>query len=138
MPARRFLLALLATGSAFAATPAESYKTEIVPLLENYCFSCHGEGVAKGKFSMDEFKDLSTHLADREHWMHIWRNLRSHVMPPYDEDQLTPDEMRKVQTWIEKEVFKLDPANPDPGRVTIRRLNRTEYQNAVFDLLGVE
>jgi hypothetical protein len=138
MPARPFLLALLATGSAFAATPEERYKTEIIPILETYCFSCHGEGVAKGKFSMDKFKDLSTHLADREHWLPVWRNLRSQVMPPSDEDQLTPDEKRKVQAWIEKEVFKLDPASPDPGRVTIRRLNRTEYQNAVYDLLGVE
>jgi hypothetical protein len=138
MPARLLFLALFATGSALAAASEERYKTEIIPILENYCFSCHGEGVAKGKFSMDEFKDLSSHLSDREHWMAIWRNLRSQVMPPFDEDQLTPEEKRKVQTWIEKEVFKLDPASPDPGRVTIRRLNRTEYQNAVFDLLGVE
>ncbi len=138
MLARLLPLALLAAGSALPAAPADSYKSEIVPLLETYCFSCHGEGVAKGKFSMDEFKDLSTHLSDREHWMHIWRNVRSQVMPPFDEDQPTPDERRKLMTWIEKEVFKLDAANPDPGRVTIRRLNRTEYQNAVFDLLGVE
>ena len=55
-------LALLATGSALAAAPEESYKSEIVPLLETYCFSCHGEGEAKGKFSMDDFKDLSAHL----------------------------------------------------------------------------
>ena len=48
------------------------------------------------------------------------------------------EEKKKLLAWIEKEVFKLDPNNPDPGRVTIRRLNRTEYQNSVYDLLGVE
>lgn len=121
-----------------SADPAPGYDKEIVPLLEMYCYSCHGEGEAKGKFSMDEFKDLPTHLGDRKHWLPVWENLRSQVMPPSDEDQPTPAEKFKLLSWIEKEVFKLDPANPDPGRVTIRRLNRSEYQNAVYDLLGVE
>ncbi|MEY3898181.1 MAG: hypothetical protein RLZZ214_3702, partial [Verrucomicrobiota bacterium] len=121
-----------------AADPATAYHKEIVPLLEMYCYSCHGEGEAKGKFTMDEFKDLPAHLLDRKHWLPVWQNLRSQVMPPSDEDQPTPAETAKLLGWIEKEVFKLDPANPDPGRVTIRRLNRTEYQNAVYDLLGVE
>ena len=87
---------------------------------------------------MDEFKDLPAHLKDRKHWLPVWHNLRSQVMPPSDEDQPTPAGKIKLLSWIEKEVFQLDPANPDPGRVTIRRLNRTEYQNAVYDLLGVE
>lgn len=127
------------TGGAFAAAdPADSYKKEIVPLLENYCYSCHGEGTAKGKFSMDDFKDLPKHLDDRKHWLAVWRNVRSQIMPPSDEDQFATEEKKKLLAWIEKDVFKLDAANPDPGRVTIRRLNRTEYQNAVFDLLGVE
>lgn len=127
------------TGGTFAsADPAESYKKDIVPLLETYCYSCHGEGESKGKFSMDEFKDMSKHLDDRKHWLAVWRNIRSQIMPPSDEDQLGTEEKKKLLAWIEKDVFKLDPANPDPGRVTIRRLNRTEYQNAVYDLLGVE
>ena len=59
-------------------------------------------------------------------------------MPPADKDQPNLAERQQLIAWIERDVFKLDPNNPDPGRVTIRRLNRTEYQNAVFDLLGVE
>jgi hypothetical protein len=120
------------------ADPVTIYQKEIVPLLEFYCFSCHAEGDSKGEFSMDEFKDLPTHLKDRKHWLPVWHNLRSQVMPPSDEDQPTPAEVSKLLGWIEKQVFQLDPANPDPGRVIIRRLNRTEYQNAVYDLLGVE
>ncbi len=126
-------------GSMLAsADPSETYKKDVVPLLETYCFSCHGEGTAKGKFSMDEFKDLPNHLDDRQHWLAVWRNVRSQIMPPSDEDQLATEEKQKLLTWIEKDVFKLDPVNPDPGRVTLRRLNRAEYQNAVYDLLGVE
>lgn len=131
------VLASLLTTTA-TADPATVYDKEILPLLENYCFSCHGEGISKGDFAMDEFKDLSAHLNDRDHWLPVWHNIRSQIMPPSDEDQLDLAEKRKLLAWIEKDVFKLDPENPDPGRVTIRRLNRAEYQNAIFDLLGVE
>jgi hypothetical protein len=120
------------------AEPAAGYRQTIEPLLETYCFDCHGDGAAKGGLAMDEFGDLASHLRDRKHWLAVWQNLRSQVMPPSDKDQPTPAERRQLLTWIERDVFKLDPANPDPGRVTIRRLNRTEYQYAVLDLLGVE
>ena len=131
------LVAFAATASA-ATDPGVGYKGEILPLLEKYCYDCHGEGESKGKFVMDDFKDLPAHLNDRKHWLSIWRNVRSQIMPPSDKDQPSAAEKRELLASIEKEIFKLDAANPDPGRVTIRRLNRTEYQNAVFDLLGVE
>ncbi|MEO5716122.1 MAG: DUF1592 domain-containing protein [Luteolibacter sp.] len=128
---------VVAAGSA-VADPEPDYKARVTPILEKYCFDCHAEGVAKGKFSMDGFKDLPTHLKDQKHWLTIWRNLRSQVMPPSDKEQPSAIERKQLLSWIERDVFKLDPENPDPGRVTIRRLNRTEYQNAVYDLLGVE
>ena len=131
------LLAALLTVSAHA-DPAATYEKEIVPLLETYCYTCHGDGESKGKFALDDFKDLKTHLSDRKLWIPVWQNLRSQVMPPSEKDQPSVEEKKKLLAWIEKDVFKLDPNNPDPGRVTIRRLNRTEYQNSVRDLLGVE
>lgn len=137
----RSVALMLATGipcGLAGADPQANYKKEIAPLLEKYCYDCHGEGTAKGKLSLDEFKDLSAHLKDTKYWISIWKNLRSEVMPPSDKDQPAVAERHKLLAWIQGDVFKLDPANPDPGRVTIRRLNRTEYQNAVYDLLGVE
>jgi hypothetical protein len=116
----------------------QAYKSEIEPLLVTYCFDCHGDGSRKGDFRMDTFKDLGAHLNDKEHWMPVWHNLRSQIMPPSDEDQPSVAEKKKLMSWIESTVFKLDPEDPDPGRVTIRRLNRTEYRHAVFDLLGIE
>ncbi|HAO94556.1 MAG TPA: hypothetical protein DCQ96_00715, partial [Verrucomicrobiales bacterium] len=52
--------------------------------------------------------------------------------------QPSPEERAELMAWIESNVLKLDPENPDPGRVTIRRLNREEYRNTIWDLLGVE
>jgi hypothetical protein len=120
------------------AAPEANYQEEIRPLLEQYCFDCHGDGSKKGDLAMDKFKSLPAHLEDQEHWLAIWRNVRSQIMPPSKEEQLTFRDKKKLLRWIERDVFKLDPDNPDPGRVTIRRLNREDYKNAVFDLLGVE
>jgi len=86
---------------------------------------------------MEEYEDLAAHLDDRDHWIAVWKNVKSQIMPPSDEEQLEIEEKKKLLGWIEKEVFKVDPENPDPGRVTIRRLNRQEYHYSVLDLLGV-
>ena len=131
----RSIPVLVCCASAYAE---ESYKTDIEPLLINYCFDCHGDGSKEGEFEMDGFKDLSSHTSDTKHWIPVWKNLRSQIMPPSEEAQPSPADKRKMLSWIESTVFKLDPENPDPGRVTIRRLNRNEYRNAVFDLLGIE
>ena len=115
-----------------------TFEKEIKPILEDYCFDCHGDGASKGDFSMDEYEDLSGHLDNVDHWLAVWRNVRSQIMPPPKKDQPDLAEKRQLMGWIEKRVFKLDPNNPDPGRVTIRRLNRVEYYYAIKDLLGVE
>ena len=117
---------------------AREFKDKIEPLLQDYCYDCHGDGAKKGDISLDEFKDLSSHLSNHDLWLRVWRNARTHLMPPVDEDfQPSPEERRFLTSWIEGNVLKLDPENPDPGRVTIRRLNREEYRNTIFDLVGV-
>lgn len=57
-------------------------------------------------------------------------------MPPGDKDQPSDEDRGKMVAWIERDVFKLDAEYPDPGRVTLRRLNREEYNNTVSDLFG--
>lgn len=124
--------------TAACARADVAYETEIEPLLVDYCFDCHGDGSREGDFRMDTFTDLAEHLDDTRHWIPVWRNLRSQLMPPSDEAQPSTEEKRKILSWIESTVFKLDPEDPDPGRVTIRRLNRNEYRYAILDLLGVD
>ena len=57
-------------------------------------------------------------------------------MPPAKKPRPTAQEQQKIAHWIKASVFKIDPQNPDPGRVTLRRLNRAEYHNTIRDLLG--
>lgn len=106
-------------------------------LLMRYCGDCHAHGEMEGSLALDELLKVQDPAAEREKWLAVWKNLRSQLMPPSDQPQPTPAEKQQVRAWIEAEVFRLDPQQPDPGRVTIRRLNRSEYQFTIQDLFGV-
>jgi mono/diheme cytochrome c family protein len=117
---------------------ATSYQKEILPIFETYCYDCHGDGTKKGELSLDHFKNIDAMIADRD----IWKRIRNHIdvrlMPPPDEEAPDDATRKKLVSWIDNAVFPVDPKNPDPGRVTLRRLNRTEYKNTIRDLLGVD
>ena len=133
------LAALLAIAATATGEVEVEFREKIEPFLQDYCYDCHGDGAKKGDITLDDFKDLSSHLENHELWLRIWRNVRTHLMPPVEGDfQPSPEERAELMAWIESNVLKLDPENPDPGRVTIRRLNREEYRNTIWDLLGVE
>ncbi len=122
---------------AKAASPYD-YERDVQPLLETYCYDCHGDGASKGDFVLDEWEDEEIMMQDRRTWKEVMRHVGSKVMPPAKrKDQPSEEERRLITTWIEKEVFFVDCSNPDPGRVTIRRLNRQEYNNTIRDLVGV-
>jgi hypothetical protein len=130
--------AALLAGAAGAAEPSiEVFRREVQPILAKYCYDCHGDGVAKGGLTLDNFSTGAA-LADHKLWFQALKNIRSAVMPPANEAQPTAAETEKLMAWIKREAFGLDPAKPDPGRVTVRRLNRVEYRNTIRDLVGVE
>ena len=136
---------LCAVLSWLMAVPADcrakdiSYEKQIQPLLEQYCFDCHGEGTAKGGLSLDSWKSPAERVADLHVWKEVLRNVSLKVMPPAKrKTQPAEEERALIESWIEQRVFRYDPDNPDPGRVTIRRLNRQEYNNTVRDLLHVD
>lgn len=116
----------------------KQFQKEIRPLLETYCFDCHADGANKGNIAFDGFKNDQAALADQELWLHVLKNLRAGLMPPQKKAQPKENEKELIERWIKRAVFAVDPKNPDPGRVTIRRLNRVEYRNTIRDLIGVK
>jgi Protein of unknown function (DUF1592)/Protein of unknown function (DUF1588)/Protein of unknown function (DUF1587)/Protein of unknown function (DUF1585)/Protein of unknown function (DUF1595)/Planctomycete cytochrome C len=130
-----FSLLLLAFAPLHAAV---DFQKDILPVLEDHCFDCHGDGAKKGDFSFEKGGSLAASFKDKQHWYAVWKNLTAQLMPPSDEPQPQAEQRERVLRWIETAVFKVDPKNPDPGRVTIRRLNRMEYRNTIADLLGLE
>ena len=115
-----------------------SRQKEILPLLETYCYDCHGDGLKKGELALDRFGSITEMQQQRDVWKRIREHLRHRLMPPIDEDQPNDAERDTLLAWIDAAVFPVDPEHPDPGRVTLRRLNRIEYQNTLRDLLGVK
>lgn len=135
--------AVAATWAAFGAEGAPgrghpSYERDVQPILVQFCYDCHGHGKRKGGLALDAFPDETARLADRKAWSAVLDNVRGHVMPPSDEEQPSAAQRVLLERWIETEVLKCDSDRVDPGHVTWRRLNRTEYNNTIRDLVGVD
>lgn len=121
------------------ATPAaDHFRKDIQPLLAKYCYDCHADGANKGNVAFDELKSDEAIVAKPELWLAALKNLRSGVMPPEKKPHPTAEEIKRIEDWIKFDAFGIDAKNPDPGRVTVRRLNRTEYRNTIKDLMGVD
>jgi mono/diheme cytochrome c family protein len=137
----RSILLIAASVGAVSARAGESalasFEREAEPVLEQYCYDCHGDGSKKGGVQFDEFK-TDAEIRDHVFWLRVMKNVRAGIMPPAKEPRVAPDDERALMTWIKLQAFSLDPAHPDPGRVTLRRLNRVEYRNTVRDLTGVK
>ena len=133
-------LLLAAAGCKNKPAPAKtiSFTNEIKPVLAKYCYDCHGTEKQKGDLSLEDFKDEQSVLKDRKTWEKVLKNLRNHEMPPAKKAQPTDPQRALVADWIESKLFAVDCAHPDPGRVTIRRLNRAEYNNTIRDLVGID
>ncbi len=124
--------------AAEAPPPAvAAFQHDVSPLLENYCYECHGDGMRKGHVAFDELDD-SELTSKTDLWFSALKNVRADIMPPAGKPRPTPEETETIARWIKYQAFGLDPADPDPGRVTIRRLNRVEYGRTVHSLLGVD
>lgn len=128
------------TPAKAASAPAKSisYEKDIKPILVEFCYDCHSDGTKKGGVALDEHADLAVLLKDRKLWNSVAQNTEQRLMPPEKKAQPTQEQRDLISAWVKKEVFKADPKNPDPGRVTIRRLNRVEYNNTIRDLVGVD
>ena len=145
----RFLtLAFLATlsvvsrpalGGVFGARPKSvTLEKDIQPILKQFCYDCHGDGETKGDLALDSYKTSADIARDRREWELVLHHVHTQEMPPAEELQPTAAQRDLITAWIEKELYHYDPRFPDPGRVTIRRLNRAEYNNTIRDLIGVD
>jgi len=135
----RSACALAFTGLLFTASlrpqtsrpePAGEPRTTIA----RYCTGCHNERARAGGLVLNS----ATILSEAATWEKVVRRLRMRTMPPSGAPR--PDENTYNQTalWIETELDQAAAANPAPGQPLLHRLNRTEYANAIEDLLGLK
>ena len=131
------LLLCWSAGAADSRASAD-FRKDIQPLLKEYCYDCHGDGANKGGVAFDEFKSDQALLENHDLWWNVLKYTRAGIMPPDKKPRPTSEQQARLANWIKYGVFRIDPKNPDPGRVTVRRLNRNEYRNTIRDLMGID
>jgi mono/diheme cytochrome c family protein len=121
-----------------AASAGSSSSSSQHQFLDRYCATCHNERLKSGGLSLAQI-DVSRPGAQPELWEKVVRKLHTGVMPPPNMPQPSDADRHAILTWLETSLDAASAAKPNPGRTeTLRRLNRTEYQNAIRDLLALD
>ncbi len=127
---------------ARASQPASrgaGFDTIVKPFLSQNCFTCHGRKKQENDLNLESFESSASLVEHRDQWDEVVGKLRRGEMPPLEEDQPPEEQRQAVAAWLARELERIDAVTPpDPGRVTARRLNRTEYNNTIRELLGVD
>ncbi len=124
-------------GAEPGATTAAAAEPAPRAVLQRYCFACHNRRARIGGLALDGL-DMNRPGEHPAVWEAVIRKLRTGAMPPAGRRRPDPATYDAVVTWLETALDRAAAANPDPGRPTLHRLNRTEYRNAVRDLLAVD
>ncbi len=140
---------------AVAGTPASAAGPQAVPsgaatapvdlvahaeLMQRYCVTCHNERMAhRGTVPVElESVDLGNVPARADVWEKVIRKLRTGSMPPAGRPRPDDAATDSLATYLETQIDRYSAASPNPGRTEpLHRLNRTEYQNAIRDLLAL-
>ena len=140
---RCLALILMLALVTLSANPGEKNTSDFSQngalFLEQYCFSCHAGDQPAAELSLDSFTDNHSLIKNRDIWERVLDMVTTDQMPPSDSDQPSLEESESFIAHIEAIFHHADlTAKPDPGRITVRRLNRVEYKNTVRDLLGAD
>lgn len=128
------IAAVLVSGGLADAQQRESTNPGFA-FVTKYCLACHGAVMPEGKLDLGRFSATSAMLSARGVWAKVLRNVRNGEMPPRDADQPDQSEREAFVAAVQAVFRQADAGTPaDPGRVVVRRLNRTEYNNTIRDL----
>ena len=127
----------VATGQQQAETVDPARLAPHRAVLDRYCVTCHSERLRTAGLSL-ETADVARVTDVPELWERVVGKLRSGAMPPEGMPRPAPATLGEFATYLETVLDRAADARPNPGRPALRRLTRTEYRNAIRDLLGVE
>lgn len=127
-------LLILLSPTVFAGPPAP-----VPAFLDQHCVECHDADVKKGGLDLEALKyDLANADAFQE-WQKVFERVRDGEMPPKKKPQPAKADAEKFLASLKPELVKADAADIAVNwRVRSRRLTRTEYENTLHDLLGID
>ena len=122
------------------ATAQEAAAGSPRAVLDRYCVTCHNDRLLTGGLSLDAAAvDAADPSRDAGVWERVIAKLRTRAMPPPGRPRPDVAVYDAVASRLETDIDRAAAANPDPGRTsTVHRLNRTEYRNAIRDLLALD
>jgi mono/diheme cytochrome c family protein len=137
------LLALASVGVGFKDAPqtkqaAKRSDDQVRPILAKHCQGCHGPEKPKGDFRLDKLAADFADPSSRERWQALLKRVKDGEMPPKNKPRPSEKEIQALSEWIEAGVRAAVARRAAEGRAVLRRLNRTEYENTVRDLLGID
>ena len=132
-------LFLISTSIGFSADERKAMMPEKhSAVFEKYCFECHDSLTEEGGVNLENLAFGLDSIEAAELWQKVLNSMNSGEMPPEDEPQVSDAEKETFLEDLSKQIVLAREALSDTGGVmTMRRLNRREYENTVFDLLGV-
>jgi mono/diheme cytochrome c family protein len=135
-------ITIFAAAQTHAARPGslKHYRSTILPILQSKCFGCHGQDVQESDVRFDNLAiDFVEDRAAAQVWIEALHVINKSEMPPVDEPTLTTTERTTLVDWINGQIEHAQQTmKTNEGQVVLRRLNRTEYQHTMHDLLGLE
>ena len=126
--------ALIGGAQLAVSSPAETTQRAV---LAKYCFTCHNERVRAAGLILEK-AGLEDVAASADVWEKVVHKLRTGEMPPAGLPRPDKSTVDSLASWLEASLDHAAALKPNPGRVAIHRLNRTEYTNAVRDLLALQ
>lgn len=117
---------------------AEAFADEVRPLLEGYCFRCHGERKQRGDIRLDVLDPDMINGPDAEGWHTALDMLNGGEMPPRKAKQPTDEERRLLVSWMTRSLEAAAEARAGDAKVVLRRLTKDQYTHSLQDLLGID
>lgn len=121
---------------AAAKVDLAAHATVIKPFLKAHCTECHGSREQEADLRLDNLPPNFTDPAIAAKWAEVVTAINTHQMPPEEEIQPSVEEAGKVAAWLEAELSRGEIATRST-LMTMRRINRAEYDNTIKDLVGV-
>ena len=137
-----FVVLTAVTGTTGLASSLQSApSTSTTPdtaFIQRHCVTCHNDRLQTGNLSLEQV-DIGDVAANPGVWEKVIRNLRAGARPPQPRSRPDEASTARLVSYLETSLDASLAASPNPGRTdTFRRLNRTEYQNAIRDLLDLD
>lgn len=112
-------------------------EKDVMPLLKEHCLPCHSGENPRAGLSLSGYKTTASIQKASAIWEKVAQNVASGHMPPPNFPAPSKEERQRLVAWLQTTLAG-DCGVKDPGRVTMRRLNRAEYDNTIRDLTGLD